>query len=151
MRPATPILPPILALGLVLLLASGSQAQLTRTDRDHYRDGPSGGLTVPRSTEPDYRSLNPRSRVLMRRRRDLRNGGPPDSRLTKACRNGEFRQVREHRYIAVLNDKVYGAGIGGGRMLYDPMRQAQEGIVYAFVGQGTTNCRVYQLGAPGAG
>lgn len=148
MRPATVVL----LSSLFLLLASGSQAQLTRTDPEHYGDGPSsGGLTTPNPTDPDYRSPNPRARVLMRRRRDLRNSSPPDPKLTKACRNGEFRQVREHRYIAVLNDKVYGAGIGGGRMLYDPMRQAQDGIVYVFVGQGTTNCRVYQLGVPGAG
>ena len=148
MRPATLVL----LSSLFLLFASGSQAQLTRTDPDHYGDGPaSGGLTGANPTQPDYRSANPRSRVLMRRRRDLRDGGPPDARLTRACRNGEFRQVREHRYVAVLNDKVYGAGIGGGRMLYDPMRQAQDGIVYAFLGQGTTNCRVYHLGAPGLG
>ena len=148
MRPVT------LALlsSLVLLLASGSQAQLTRTDRDHYGDGPaSGGLTGANPTQPDYRSANPRSRVLTQRRRSLRDNGPPDTRLTKACRNGEFRQVREHRYVAVLGDRVYGAGIGGGRMLYDPMRLAQQGIVYAFIGQGTTNCRVYSLGVPTAG
>ena len=128
-----------------------SQAQLTRTDPDHYGAGPAaGGLANPGRGLRDFRSPNPRARVLMQRRRDLTRSSPPDKRLTEACRRGDFRQVREHRYVAVLNKQVFGAGIGGGAMLHDPMRLAQQGIVYAFIGQGTTNCRVFQLGVPGA-
>jgi hypothetical protein len=147
-----------LSIGLfaaVLLAASAprGQAQLVHTDPDHYSSG-AGQSVAPLDDGrgvPDFRSKNPTSRVLMEARRRLQDSGPPDRRLTDACRDGRFRQAVEHRYIARLDGRTYGAGIGGRPMLHDPQRMGQPGVLYVFVGQGTTNCRVYTMGFPAAG
>ncbi|MGF1610125.1 MAG: hypothetical protein ACFCUQ_12060 [Kiloniellales bacterium] len=145
----------VAGLFVTLLLAAqapGSRAQLSQTDPNHYGSGV--GQSRAPATEgrgvPDFRSRNPNSRLLMDSGRRLRDGGPPDRRLTQACRNGRFRQAVDHRFVARLDGQTYGAGIGGRSMLYDPQRMAQDGILYVFVGQGTTNCQVYMLGIPNA-
>ena len=132
---------------LCLAAASDGRAQLAKTHPSHY----GGGVAAPGGAAgpglPDYRMKNPRSRVVLRRRRGLKDSGRPDTKLTQACRNGEFRQLSEHRFVALLDDKVYGAAIGNHGSLIDPRRLARQRIIYIFVGQGTTNCRVYSMGA----
>lgn len=134
-------------------LPSDGHGQLAHTDPKHYGSGIGGSLdSAAPGGLPDFRSYNPTPRVLMQRnRQDLRDVGPPDRRLTQACRQGRFLQVVDHRYVAKVGDRTYGAGIGGGPMLFDPLRMGQQGVVYLFVGQGTTNCRVYMMGVPGPG
>jgi hypothetical protein len=133
---------------LLATLPAAGEAQLERTNPQHFGSGPGDDLYLNEGRSlPDYKTPNPRSRVLTRRDRDLTDFGAPDRRLSAACRKGDFLQRTDHRYVAVLNDKVYGAVLGGSRMLHDPQRMAQSGIIYAFVGQGTTNCRVYQIGS----
>ena len=66
--------------------------------------------------------------------------------MSRACRKGSFKQRHQHRYIAVLNDEIYGAAIGGHAGLIDRVGLSQPRVVYVFLGQGTTNCRVYHRG-----
>ena len=131
----------------LLLGAAGSEAQLARTHPRHYGSGLGGSGDLNARGLPDYRTPNPHSRVIMRRRRGLQESGRPNQKLTRACRSGELRQTVDHRFVAVLGDKVYGAGIGNHGSLRDAKKLTQAGIVYVFVGQGTTNCRVYSMGA----
>ena len=131
----------------LLLGAAGSEAQLSRTHPRHYGSGLGGPGDLNARGLPDFRTPDPSSRVIMRRRRGLQDSGRPNQKMTQACRAGELRQAVDHRYVAVLGDKVYGAGIGNHGSLRDVKRITQPGIVYVFVGQGTTNCRVYSMGA----
>lgn len=136
--------------GLVLLLTGPATAvaDMAKTHPSHM-DG-SNGATRGGGTGgpvPDYRNADPNSRIILRRRGGLDGLGRPSQRFSEACRKGQFRQKLDRRYVALLDKSVYGAGIGGSRGLYDPGRIGQAGLVYVFVGQGTTNCRVYVGGA----
>ncbi len=131
----------------LLIGAAASEAQLARTHPRHYGSGLGGTGDLNARGLPDFRTPDPRSRVIMRRRRGLQDSGRPNQKLTRACRTGELRQAVDHRFVAVLGEKVYGAAIGNHGSLRDPKKLTQPGIVYVFVGQGTTNCRVYSMGA----
>ena len=126
----------------------GRAAQLTTTDRAHYRDGPNArsGRATGQSL-PDFRGPFLNRRVLLRRGADLSGLGRPNPKLSRACREGRFRQATDRRFVAVLKDGIYGAAIGQRPGLVDPNGLGQGGIVYVFAGQGTTNCRVYVAGA----
>ncbi len=140
---------PLFAASIVTLaLVLPAQAQLYRTNPAHMGGtGAGDALVAPDRGMPDYRTPNPRSRVLMRRRAGLLDNANSNPKLARACREGSFKQVMDRRFVAVLDKKIYGAAVGNTASLYDPGRMAQDSIVYAFVGQGTTNCRVYPLGA----
>ena len=145
-----------LGLGLALVTltigSSASYAQLATSDPSHYRHGLNNVPgAVPKSSLRDFRGPKYQSRVVLRRRADLSGLGNPHPNLSRACRDGRFRQVTDRRFVAVLDDRTYGAAIAGSGALFDPRGQGQIGQVYVFVGQGTTNCRVYQGGPPNAG
>lgn len=138
--------------GLIAAMTDAAAASLTRTDPAHYGgSGSNASGALPQPGLRDFRERKITSRVVLRRDQSLRDSGRPSRRLSGACRDGEFRQTVEHRRIAIMDKRSYGAAIGNTKSLYDPQRRGQDGIVYVFVGQGTTNCRVYQLGAPNAG
>ena len=138
----------LIALACLAWSAGESWPQLATTHPQHMRSGVSPGPGGPSGQGlPEYRSVDPRSRVVMRRGRGLQDSGRPSRELSRACRNGRFRQLVAHRFVAVLDDKVYGAAIGRHGSLVDPEMMARDRIVYVFVGQGTTNCRVYSMGA----
>lgn len=140
------------SLGLVAMTTEADAGSLTRTNPAHYGGNDSGANgTLPQPGLRDFRERKITSRVVLRRDQSLRDSGRPNRRLSQACREGQFRQTTEHRLIAIMDKRSYGAAIGNTSSLYDPQRRGQDGIVYAFVGQGTTNCRVYQLGAANAG
>ena len=128
---------------VVLSVPRGGSAEMARTHPRHLDGGKEVLRGQPNSEIPDYKNAGPNSRVLLERRQSLARLGGPDQRLSEACRRGQFRQARDRRYVAVLDKSIYGAGIGGSSALHDPGRIAQPGLVYIFVGQGTTNCRVY--------
>ena len=117
---------------------------------------PGGGSTLgsPGAQVPLHEPLSPRKRrqpkqtsiVLLRRGEPLNSFAEPSTQHSRACRNGRFRQRQDRRYIAVLNGKIYGAAVGGHGGLRDRSRLSMPGMIYIFVGQGTTNCRVYQAG-----
>ena len=141
-----------LALALLALTGTPGRAQLATTDPSHYSQGvgaPAGGF--PESGLRDFRGPKYQRRVVLKRRAGLQQLGQPDPRLSRACREGRFRQVVDRRTVALLDDRTYGAAIGGSAGLHDPRGQAQVGLVYVFVGQGTTNCRVHVGGTPNAG
>ena len=140
-----------IALALLLLApcVSSAEAGMTATDRSHIVPGSGqGGGTVlrgglPQPSLPDYRERNTRTRVVLRRRASLASLGGPNGRLSRACREGQFRQSIDRHYVAVLDGRIYGAAIGGKRGLVDRLRLGNPGLVYIFVGQGTTSCRVF--------
>lgn len=77
-----------------------------------------------------------------------------DRGLTRLCREGRFRQQREHLFIVRLGGFVHGAVIGGAWGLYDPQRLAVPNLVYALRWQDSGRCEVYvirHLPAGGAG
>ncbi len=98
-------------------------------------------LTQKKRRQPKQTSI-----VLLRRAEPLNNFAEPSTQHSRACRSGRFRQRQDRRYIAVLNGKTYGAAVGGHGGLRDRGRLSIPGMIYIFVGQGTTNCRVYQAG-----
>lgn len=140
------------ALLLLASSASAAQAGLATTNRSHIDPGSSAGAgTVApgptgrarRSSLPDFRQPAFRMRVILRREGPLANLGGPNRPLSKACRAGRFRQSVDRLFVAVLGGRIYGAAMGGRSGLFDPQRLASDGLVYVFVGQGTTSCRVY--------
>ncbi|MEQ9606356.1 MAG: hypothetical protein RLN99_01675 [Kiloniellaceae bacterium] len=68
-----------------------------------------------------------------------------DRGLSQLCRQGRFRQQREHLFIVRLGGYVHGAVIGGFWGLYDPERLAVPNLVYALRGQDTGRCEVRVL------
>ena len=139
------------ALLLCLALASApAQAGVTTTNRSHIlpNNGRSGGL--PQPSLPDFREPGIRMQVILRRSAGLGRLGGANARLSRACREGQFRQAIDRRYVAVLDGKIYGAAVGRSRSLVDRQRLANPGLIYIFVGQGTTSCRVY-VGGTGRG
>lgn len=68
-----------------------------------------------------------------------------DRGLSRLCREGRFRQQREHLFIVRLGGYVHGAVIGGFWGLYDPERLAVPNLVYALRGQDTGRCEVRVL------
>lgn len=146
--------PSTLVLALALLAATGApaEAQLATTDPQHYGQGagaPAGAAPGP--SLRDFKGPKYRRRVVLERRANLQQLGAPSRRLSRACREGRFRQAIDRRYVAVLDDRTYGAAIGGSATLYDPDNAGQTGLVYVFVGQGTTNCQVIIGGTPNGG
>jgi len=138
----------LLLFGFAVLLPLQSRAQLATTHPEHFSGAtkesgtPNGGADLP-----DFRTPSTKSKVVLRRRQGLTESGNPSRGLSEACRAGDFQQVIDHKFIAVMDERIYGAAVGGTRGLHDPTGRAQNGVVYVFVGQGTTNCRVYQMGA----
>lgn len=68
-----------------------------------------------------------------------------DRGLTRLCRQGRFRQQREHLFIVRLGGYVHGAVIGGAWGLYDPEGLAVPNLVYALRWQDTGRCEVYPV------
>ena len=140
-----------LALAALVLTVAGSavaRADMAKTHPNHMDGGAGTAIGgAAGGPVPDYRNAPRNSRIVLRRKRGLDGIGRPNKRFSAACRRGQFRQKLDRRYVAVLDKSVYGAGVGGSGALYDPGRIAQQGLVYVFVGQGTTNCRVYIGGA----
>ncbi len=68
--------------------------------------------------------------------------------LSRACRAGRFRQVRDRLYVVRLAGEIHGAVQGGRRGLFDPDRLARADVIYAVRGQDTAYCRVYRVGLP---
>lgn len=139
---------PVLA--LVLALTTGGSlalAEMVTTDPSHIGTPPrSAPLVVPtgglarKTQQPEKRD-----RILVRREAPLGQSATADKSLSAACRAGEFRQRQDQQQIAILDGQVYGAAVAGQSSLYDPRGRGTLGIVYLFIGQGTTYCRVYAL------
>ena len=146
----------LLLLAVSLLIAAplpgppSAAGELATTHPAHHSRGVQPRLRAPllRHT-PVRRPVNPRpSSVLLM---DETRRGLEDFKLvkplTKACRDGRFRQVRDRRYIAKVQGMTYGAGLGGHASLYDPDRRAMGGMVYIFKNEDSSRCLVYLLGA----
>lgn len=99
---------------------------------------PDTGLTRPLRVEPKLGS-----RLLYRTQSSLREEFTYDPGLSRACRNGNFLQRLQMRYVVVAKGVTYGAVLAMPQMLYDPRGVADPKKLYIFRGQGTTNCRVY--------
>lgn len=136
----------IAALGL-LLAGTAAQAQMSTTNRMHMSPGTGQSTGLPQPSLPDFREPATRKRVILRRKAPIGRFGSANAKLSRACREGSFRQTIDRRLVAVLDGKVYGAAVGGRNSLVDPLRLGNRGIVYVFVGQGTTSCRVFVGGA----
>ncbi|MGF1628314.1 MAG: hypothetical protein ACFCUT_02485 [Kiloniellaceae bacterium] len=95
--------------------------------------------TVPRPVNP-----LPTSRLLLEEAEPIA-AFDLDRGLTRLCRDGRFRQQREHLFIVKLGGYVHGAVIGGYWGLYDPARLAVPNLVYAVRWQDTGRCEVYVL------
>ncbi|OYQ33429.1 hypothetical protein CHU95_13540 [Niveispirillum lacus] len=68
-----------------------------------------------------------------------------DRELSRLCRQGRFNQLINLHYRAFGPDEKPW-GVAYGRMavnLFDPTRRRDEGLVYFFRGQETSNCTVY--------
>jgi len=65
-----------------------------------------------------------------------------DRGLSRLCREGRFRQQREHLYIVRLGGVVHGAVIGGFWGLYDPERLALRNVLYVVRWQDSGRCEV---------
>lgn len=133
---------------LVALLASEVTAEITVTHPQHYANPPKRVTTQPAAV-PHGRTRLPatRPRVLMRSDEALGAGNwNLDRVLSEYCREGQFRQQRDRRYVAVLNGRIYGAATASKATLYDRRGVAAPGTVYVFRGQGTSRCRVYHQG-----
>lgn len=130
-----------------LPLGGGATAQggLQSTHPQHFSSGP-GHLPKVQDNSTTAPDPKPRSRILMARARDLTRNARANARLSRACRGGAFRQRRDHAYAVRLGERLYGAAIGGSASLFDPQGLGNLGMVYAFVDQGTTRCRVYPVG-----
>ena len=138
------------ALLVVLGLALGSQsasAGMAKTHPSHMK--PRGGQVqgLPQPSLPDFREPSSRNRVILRGNASPGNAQP---RLSKACREGNFRQRIDRRFIAVMDGTIYGAAVGGRNSLVDRLGLGNDGLIYLFAGQGTTSCRVY-VGGTGRG
>jgi len=68
-----------------------------------------------------------------------------DRGLSRLCREGRFRQQRQHLFIVRLGGYVHGAVIGGFWGLYDPERLAVPNLVYALRWQDSGRCEVRVL------
>ena len=140
------------AIAILCLLLGGAAAQagMSSTNRMHLtpNSGVSGGL--PQPSLPDFREPGNRKRVILRRTVAPDRLGGVNRKLSRACREGLFRQTIDRRLVAVLDGRIYGAAVGGRSSLVDPLGLANRGIIYIFAGQGTTSCRVY-VGGTGRG
>ncbi|MGH6947641.1 MAG: hypothetical protein ACREDZ_09970 [Kiloniellales bacterium] len=139
-----------LALPLALSLAAGGPpalAEMVTTDPSHIATPPrTPPLMAPRGGfAKKTQQPEKRDRVLVRREAPLDQSAKADQTLSAACRAGEFRQRQDQQQIAILDGQVYGAAVAGQPALYDPLGRGTLGIVYLFIGQGTTYCRVYAL------
>ncbi|MFY8094088.1 MAG: hypothetical protein ACOVN0_11490 [Niveispirillum sp.] len=68
-----------------------------------------------------------------------------DLELSRLCRQGRFQQLINLHYRAFGPDERPW-GVAYGRMavnLYDPTRRRDEGLVYFFKGQESSNCNVF--------
>lgn len=64
-------------------------------------------------------------------------------RLSDACTKRRFRQAVQHHFVGIVQERVYGAAIGGHPSLVDEEELGTDKVVYLFKGQGTSDCRVY--------
>ncbi len=88
----------------------------------------------------------PNGYVIMRSEEGLVSPWTASPDLSRACRKGLFKQRRQHRYRAVLKGRIYGAAVGGHASLVDKVGLAQPQVIYVFISEGSTNCRVYHRG-----
>lgn len=136
---------------VALLLAvsiTGVSAEITVTHPRHYANPPKRVTTEPAAV-PHGRTRLPaaKPRVLLRSDEALGAGNwNLDRVLSEYCREGQFRQQRDRRFVAVLNGRIYGAATASKASLYDRRGVAAPGVVYVFRGQGTSRCRVYHQG-----
>lgn len=123
-------------------------AEINVTHPRHYANPPKRVTTQPAAV-PHGRTKLPalRPRVLLRSDEALGAGNwNLDRVLSDYCREGQFKQRRDRRYVAVLNGRTYGAATASKAALYDRRGVATPGTVYVFRGQGTSRCRVYHQG-----
>lgn len=131
-----------------LALGIGSaQAAMSTTNRSHLTPGNGQSSGIPQPSLPDFREPGTRKRVLLNRKASISSLGQPNPKLSRACRQGLFRQKIDHHFVAVFDRRVYGAAKGGTGSLVDRQRLGSPGLIYVFLGQGTTSCRVYVGGA----
>ncbi len=138
----------MVAFGLLLTLGGQAWAEISVTHPRHYANPPKRVTTQPAAIPHGRTGLPPlRPRVLVRS--DERLGGGNwnlDRVLSDYCREGQFRQRRDRRFVAILDGRTYGAATASKASLYDPRGVATPGNVYVFRGQGTSRCRVYHQG-----
>jgi hypothetical protein len=95
---------------------------------------------------PDIRYQERGSRIVYRSAEPLDSTWQVNPEMSRACRRGAFAQRADRRYVALLDEDVYGAAIGGHASLIDKAGLAEVSVLYLFSRQGTTDCRVYHRG-----
>ncbi len=142
---------PILALFLTATPVAFGATGLLTTHPDHRTGGTEERVQIPPPRhERLRRPVNPPASSILLMEEERRGLG--DFRLvkplTQECRSSRFMQRTDRRYIAVIQGRTYGAGLGGHKSLLDPRGLGMPGMVYLFKNQDTSRCEVYLLGAP---
>ena len=132
-----------IALLSLFLVSAEVQANMATTNRSHITPSQSQSTGLPQPSLPDFRERGTRKRIILRRKAGIARLGGANQKLSRACREGYFRQAIDRRLVAVLDGRIYGAAVGGRNSLVDRKRLSNPGIIYIFVGQGTTSCRVF--------
>jgi hypothetical protein len=136
----------ILCLGLAIAaapaLAQVDRGGLNRTAPLHL--GPpvmmpfEKAVAPPLNPPPDL----PASLVVKRVSDGMDKLGKMDRRLSEACQQGVFRELKPSRMIAVSKNATLGAAFGHGLGLVDPRKLADRSKVYYFYHGSTSFCIV---------
>ncbi|CAK0750659.1 Secreted protein [Azospirillaceae bacterium] len=119
--------------------------EMLRTNSEHQRPVPRlGGMAINRDSYPPKVAL-PAQIVILDRKKEWRNSGKVDQKLSQACAEGMFDEIVPKYYRAIFKDGVLGVAFGHGLNLRDEKKLADPKKVYLFVSGDTTGCTVLVL------